>query len=231
MYLYQDEMAKPETLSDPAEVMRLYGLMARQNKSMSKFYEKIGERIQMRRKVMRVRKDWIVSSLLVMVMIGLLVIAPVRGQDATDTVEVTPPVVVEEPVEEVTPPVVVINGGLSEGAQIAIIVVIGCVIIGGLTLLYIAVKGLRDSYPPGTATSFEKTWESINKKATETVNPYDDLAVTIAQPLIDAIVKAIRDKELVAVAAGGAGVPAKVYSKTTIPSGATKPLPEDDELG
>lgn len=229
MSMYEAELAKLYEAQGQPELSKFHRLLSNQQNNMRIFYKSKGDKMQMQREVFKVR-DWLFSVGLVALMMGLLIIAPVMAQEAT--VEPTLPVVIDEvePVPDGQPPIVVVNGGLSEGAQIAIIVVIAAAIIGGGTLLYVAVKGLRDSYPPGTATSFEKTWEAINKKATETINPYDDLAVDIAQPLIDAIVKAIRDKELVLAAEVPAGDTGKLYTRRVIMPDDTQPLPPD-ELG
>lgn len=94
--------------------------------------------------------------------------------------------------QEISPAPEAANNGVFE---IVLLIVVGAGTIGALTLAYIAVTGLRDSFPPGTAESWNKLWESLEQRTTATPNTYDDLAVAIAGPLFDAIMRAIQERE------------------------------------
>lgn len=224
MHLYQGEMAKPGTLDDREKVMRLHGLIAQQHKSMSKFYEGIGERMQMRSKLI-VKQSWVMSAVLVMAVIGLLVIAPVRGyQDG----EETPPVVVEEPVEEVTPPVVVdVEPPVIEQPPVVIeqpgfnlTAFLGGIVTGVFVTLG-GVFGVIGRYRDNTAALNAIEW--LGKSAPP------DMVKTLNEMSINMMHAA---EVLIKITDGLPNEPgaAAVYSRKVMP-GATKPLPEDGDLG
>jgi hypothetical protein len=85
--------------------------------------------------------------------------------------------------------------GSNAAFEVVLLVVVGGGTIGALTLAYVAVSGLRDSFPPGTAESWGKLWEKIEEKTATTPTSYDDLAVAIAGPLFDSIMRAIQERE------------------------------------
>lgn len=174
-----------ETLRPLGEV---FGLMQRQHQLTSELYRKIGDREQLKMHVERMAT--VVKGLVValFVLVLAMMIAPISGQDATI-----------EPVPDA--PVVVIETGRSEWVEVALIVVVGAGVIGVLTLAYVAVVGLRDSFPPGTAAAWEKLWGSVKDRIEQTPNQIDDMAAVIAGPLVEAILRAIREREEVAAAA------------------------------
>lgn len=224
MSLYQAEMAKPGTLDDRDKVIKLYVAMAQQHKSMSKFYERIGERMQMRRKV--VVKGWMVSMALVMAVIGLLVIAPVRGLQ-----EVTPPVVVDD-VVEVTPPVVVVDPPVVE--QPPDVVVIEqpdgtfklAEFLGGIvTGVFVTLGGIfgvigryRDNTP--ALNAIEWLGKSAPPDVIQTMNQMS-INMMHAAEVLNKITDGLPNEP----------GPQAVYSKRVITGAEERPLPEDGELG
>lgn len=222
-------MAKPGTLDDREKVMKLHEKMALQHRSMSKFYEGIGERMQMRSKV--VVRSRIMSMVLVLAVIGLLIIAPVRGFQGEDE---STPRVVEEPVEEVTPPVVVVDPpvvvDIEPGEPPVVIVDSGfnlTAFLGGIvTGVFVTLGGVfgvigryKDNLPALNAI------EWLGKSAPpEMVKAMNDMATKMA----DAAYVLIKVTDNLP---NEAGAPA-VYSKRVMPTGeVTKPLPEDGDLG
>lgn len=86
--------------------------------------------------------------------------------------------------------------------DVALVLLIGAGVIGVLVVAYVAVTGLKDSYPPGTAESWDKLWQAINDKATQSATGFDDLAVAVAAPIAEAIIEAIKARESVAAREG-----------------------------
>lgn len=98
----------------------------------------------------------------------------------------------EAPVEAL--PVTVVDDAMGL-FDVALVLLIGAGVIGALTVAYVAVTGLKDSYPPGTAESWDKLWQAINDKAGQSATSVDDLAVSIAAPIAEVIIEAIKARE------------------------------------
>lgn len=86
--------------------------------------------------------------------------------------------------------------------ELVLLGVVGAAVIGALTLAYKAIGGLRDSFPPGTARSWETIWDKLNESAVTSPNQYDDLVVAVARPLVEEILRLLKERE-----EGGGGVP------------------------
>lgn len=100
----------------------------------------------------------------------------------------------EETIPAEVVPVTVVDAGVGL-IDVALVLLIGAGVIGVLVVAYVAVTGLKDSYPPGTAESWDKLWQAINDKAGQSATGLDDMAVMIATPIAEAIIEAIKARE------------------------------------
>lgn len=89
-----------------------------------------------------------------------------------------------------------------EWREMVLLGVVAVAVIGALTLAHKAVSGLEHSYPPGTASSWQIIWDKLNEKAEASPNQYDDLVVAVARPLVEEILRLLKERE-----EGGGGVP------------------------
>jgi len=89
----------------------------------------------------------------------------------------------------------VVESARADWLELALVLVLGGGVIGAMTLAYKAIGGLRDSFPPGTAESWERLWKQVSDKAVSTPNAYDDMIVGIAGPLAEALLKMLKASE------------------------------------
>lgn len=100
-----------------------------------------------------------------------------------------PPVMLESPPLVMVEPV---SG--RDWWMLAVMVFAGFISIGALTLAYVAVAGLKDSFPPGTAESWGRLWGAVQTQVDKSPSQIDDVAVLIASPLVEAVIKLIESK-------------------------------------
>lgn len=124
--LYEKRLATLNEVGGRAAEAQMHQMIGNQQKSMSRFYKGIGERVQMRNKILKLKENKVTTSpgllALVVLLLGLLIIAPVMSQDATDeptvaVVEVAPveemPVVIDIEPPPSPAPVVIVDSGFN----------------------------------------------------------------------------------------------------------------------
>lgn len=139
------------------------------HKTISRIYVGVGEREHLMKRLSNIPILWVA---MVVLLVG---VSPIMAQD-----------VIAPAVDAATRP---------DWLELALVLVLGGGVIGAMTLAYKAIGGLRDSFPPGTAESWERLWQQVSDKATSTPNTYDDMIVGIAGPLAEALLKLLKASE------------------------------------
>lgn len=163
--------------------------------------EEILKRIHQRREKHHMRRQGITILLFLLTMLLLAGGTVVYAQSDTPTTPASP---------------------LSEWLPLIVTVIGGIAIIGVLVIAYTAVKGQRDSFPPGAAESWDRLYQKVIDMASKTQTPIDDILVAIGEPLAKSIGDALR---------GSVILTREVQPGGTVQGTARDPTAEPGEIG